>query len=53
MVDEEEDDIALSQAIETIVTTRVGRKRKATPKVVQNAVLEKELKRAKMGSQKQ
>ena len=53
MADEEEDDIALSQAIGTMVTTRASRKRKAAPKVVQNAVLEKELKTAKMGGRKQ
>jgi hypothetical protein len=49
LAEEEEENIALSQAIDTMLTTRAGRKRKTTPKVVQNAVLEKQLKRAKMG----
>jgi hypothetical protein len=51
--DDEEEDIALSQVTETMVTTRVGRKRKATSKAVENAVMKKELKKAKLGGRKQ
>jgi ribosomal protein L13 len=38
MEEDEADEIALSQAVETMLaTTRAGRKRKATSKVVENA----------------
>jgi hypothetical protein len=49
----EEDEEALSQAVETMLeTTRAGQKRKATSKVKANAELEKVLKKAKSGSSK-
>jgi uncharacterized protein YkwD len=51
LAEEEEDEEALSQAVETMLeTTRAGRKRKATSKVKANAELEKALKKAKSGS---
>jgi hypothetical protein len=50
---EDEDEEALSQAVETILeTTKSGRKRKATSKAEANAELEKALKKAKSGSHK-
>jgi hypothetical protein len=50
---EEEDEEALSQAVETILeTTKSGRKRKATSKAKANAELEKALKKAKSAGHK-
>ena len=48
MEDDEADEEALSQAIETVLaTTRAGRKRTATSKVVDNAAQARNAKRAK------
>jgi hypothetical protein len=51
MEEDEADKEALSQAIETVLaTTRAGRKRTATSKVVDNAVQARDAKRTKSSS---
>jgi hypothetical protein len=48
--EDEADEEALSQAIETVLaTTRAARKRKATPKVVDNTAQARDAKRAETG----
>jgi hypothetical protein len=48
---EDDDDIAMSQSIETLVS-RSGRHRKASPKVAQNDAIVREAQRAKNSSRR-